>query len=65
MAQKKATEIRQDEIVTAALALVEQNGLDHVNIANIAAAIHLVPSAIYRHFTGKEEIIAGLIDFVN
>lgn len=65
MAQKKTTEIRRDEIVAATLALVAKKGLDNVNIANIAAAINLVPSAIYRHFTGKEEIMGSLIDFVD
>ncbi|MEN6384658.1 MAG: TetR/AcrR family transcriptional regulator [Phycisphaerales bacterium] len=65
MVQKKPTEERREEIITAALDLVEQKGLDNVNIANIAAAINLVPSAIYRHFTGKEAIIDSLIDFVN
>ena len=63
--QKKTTEVRRDEIIAATLALVEQKGLDNVNIANIAAAINLVPSAIYRHFTKKEEIIESLVDFVN
>ena len=65
MVQKKATEVRRDEIVAATLSLVEQKGLDNVNIGDIAAAINLVPSAIYRHFKGKEEIISSLIDFVN
>lgn len=65
MVRKKPTEERRDEIIVAALALVEQKGLDNINIADIAAAINLVPSAIYRHFTGKEEIIDSLIDFVN
>lgn len=65
MVQKKATEVRRDEIITATLAIIEQKGLEHVSIANIAAAIHLVPSAIYRHYSGKEEIIDSLIDFVD
>ncbi|MCE5287464.1 MAG: TetR/AcrR family transcriptional regulator [Pelosinus sp.] len=65
MVQKKATEVRRDEIVAAAMVLVEQKGLDNVNIADIAAAINLVPSAIYRHFAKKEEIIEALIEFVN
>ncbi|CQR75031.1 Nucleoid occlusion factor SlmA [Sporomusa ovata DSM 2662] len=64
MTQKKATELRQEEIIEAALKLVEQQGFDNLNIAGIAAAIDLVPSAIYRHFQGKEAIIGGLIEYV-
>lgn len=64
MAKKKATELRQEEIIEAALQLVERHGLENLSIADIAASIQLVPSAIYRHFKGKEEIIEGLIDSV-
>jgi len=64
MTKKKATELRQEEIIDAALRLVEQQGFDNLSIAGIATAIDLVPSAIYRHFQGKEAIIEGLIEFV-
>ena len=65
MKSRKSTEARKEEIVRAALAIVEQNGLDKLNITDIASAINLVPAAIYRHFKGKNEIIATLIDFTN
>jgi AcrR family transcriptional regulator len=64
MTEKKATETRRDEIIAASLKLIENNGLDKLSVADIAAEINLVPSAIYRHFGGKEEIIDNLIDFV-
>jgi AcrR family transcriptional regulator len=64
MTEKKATETRRDEIINASLRLIERNGLDNLSVAQIAAAINLVPSAIYRHFGGKEEIIESLVDFV-
>lgn len=64
MTEKKATETRRDEIIKASLRLIEMNGLDNLSIANIATEINLVPSAIYRHFGSKEEIIISLIDFV-
>ena len=65
MKSRKSTEIRKEEIVRAALCLVEQNGLDKLNIADIALAVNLVPGAIYRHFKSKEDIIAALIDFAD
>lgn len=65
MRSRKSTEVRKEEIVRAALVIVEQNGLDKLNINDIAAEIKLVPAAIYRHFKGKEEIIAALIDFTD
>lgn len=65
MVEKRTTQVRREEIISATLDLVEEKGLDNVSIADIAEAINLVPSAIYRHFTGKEEIISSLIDFVH
>ena len=65
MTKKKTTEMRKDEIISASLLLIEKNGLDNLSVADIANEINLVPSAIYRHFGGKEEIINVLIDFVD
>ena len=45
--------------------IIEKNGLDNLSVAEIAAEINLAPSAIYRHFGGKEEIIDSLITFVD
>ncbi len=64
MRSRKNTETRKEEIVRASLKVVEQYGLDNLNINAIASIIQLVPSAIYRHFSNKEEIIAALIDFI-
>ena len=65
MRSRESTEVRKEEIIRAALAIVEQNGLDKLNINAIAAAIKLVPAAIYRHFKGKEEIVAALVEFTD
>lgn len=62
---RKSTEVRKEEIVRAALAIVEQRGLDKLNINDIAEKIELVPGAIYRHFTGREEIVAALIEYID
>ena len=65
MRSRKSTEVRKEEIVRAALEIVEKNGLDKLNINDIAAKIELVPAAIYRHFTGRVEIIAALIEYID
>ena len=64
MRSRKSTEVRKEEIIRAALFLVEKNGLDKLNIIDIAKEVKLVPAAIYRHFKGKEDIVLALIDFV-
>ena len=65
MRSRKSTEVRKEEIVRAALSIVEQNGLDRLNIIDIALEVKLVPAAIYRHFKGKEDIVAALIEFAD
>ena len=64
MRSRKSTEVRQEEIIRAALSIVEHNGLDKLNINDIAARIELVPAAIYRHFKGREEIVAALVEYI-
>ena len=48
-------------IVQAALSLVASDGLDHVSVARVARRIGVVPSALYRHFSGKDEIVDALL----
>ena len=64
MRSRKSTEVRQEEIIRAALSIVEHNGLDKLNINDIAAKIELVPAAIYRHFKGREEIVVALVEYI-
>ena len=46
MRSRKRTEARQEEIIQAAFSIGEHNGLDKLNINDIAARIELVPAAI-------------------
>jgi AcrR family transcriptional regulator len=47
------------------LAIVEHSGLDKLSIQDIAARVGIVPAAIYRHFKGREEIVAALIEHID
>jgi AcrR family transcriptional regulator len=62
--EKLHTGIRQEQIVLAALNLVATQGLKSLNVAAVARRIGLVPSAIYRHFRGKEEIIDAVLEHI-
>ena len=63
--KKMNTEIRQGQIAQAALTLVAGRGLKGLTVADIAEQVGLVPSAIYRHFKGKEEIIDALLEVIH
>ncbi|NIQ00281.1 MAG: TetR family transcriptional regulator [Nitrospinaceae bacterium] len=62
--QKLATEIRREQIVLAALRQVAKHGLRKMSIAGVARQVGLVPSALYRHFKSKDEIIDALLDLL-
>ncbi|MBM4035772.1 MAG: TetR/AcrR family transcriptional regulator [Planctomycetes bacterium] len=55
--EKQATEVRQEQIAQAALDLAGKQGLKGLSIAGIAEEVGLAPSAIYRHFKSKDEVI--------
>lgn len=62
--QKLDTEIRQEQIVEAALSLVVNYGLRRLSMAAVARRVGLVPSGIYRHFKSKDEILAAVLDLL-
>ena len=55
---------RRELIVSAATALIADRGYENVAMSDIAAAVGVGPSALYRHFPGKGEILAAGIDEV-
>jgi AcrR family transcriptional regulator len=55
--EKIQTDIRKNQIARAVLHLISREGLKGLTMAGVAAEIGLVPSALYRHFTGKEEMV--------
>lgn len=61
---KLDTEIRQEQITQAALSLIASDGLKGLSVAKVAYRVGIVPSAIYRHFKSKDEVIDGVLDFI-
>lgn len=63
-ANKKTTEIRKEQIVEAALRLIAERGIRGLSVASIARRVGIVPSALYRHFTNKDEILDATVEFI-
>jgi TetR/AcrR family transcriptional regulator, fatty acid metabolism regulator protein len=53
--------VRKEQIITAALELVDNNGMKDLTIAAIAEKIGVVPSGIYQHFKSKAEVVRSII----
>ena len=64
MAEKKGTEIRREEIIMAALTLVANQGVKSMTIERMAKLVGIVPSAIYRHFNNKSEILEAVLGMI-
>jgi AcrR family transcriptional regulator len=62
--EKLNTEVRQEQIIQAAMNLIASRGLKGLSIAALANRIGLVPSAIYRHFKSKNDIVDMILDFI-
>lgn len=64
-ATKTKTEIRQEQIATAALELMARHGPKALNVARLAHQVGVVPSAIYRHYSGKDAVLDAVLDLIS
>jgi len=62
--EKLDTEIRREQIVRAAIELLGSCDVGQLSMARIARRVGLVPSAIYRHFEGREEVLDAVLDSI-
>jgi AcrR family transcriptional regulator len=61
---KLNTEIRREQIAQAAMNLMNTTGMNGLSIARVAKRVGLVPSAIYRHFASKDQVIDTVLDVI-
>lgn len=62
---RRPTNVRRLEIIDAARALITERGIQSLTIGNLARAVGVSEGAIYRHFSGKKRIIAGVIEDID
>jgi AcrR family transcriptional regulator len=63
-APKTQTIERQEQIVQAALELINDSGVAGLSIAGIAQKVGIVPSALYRHFRNKEAVLEAVLGLI-
>ena len=56
---------RQFEIIEAAGKILTSSGISGLTIKNLAKEMRFSESAIYRHFTSKEEIIIAMLEYLS
>jgi len=62
--EKKATHVRQAEIVQAALGVIGRLGASGLTIHEVALAAGMSEANIYRHFRNKQEVIKAVVEFI-
>lgn len=55
---------RQREIITQAINLIAEKGIQDFTTKNLAALLSISEAAIYRHFSSKSEILSNIIDYL-
>jgi AcrR family transcriptional regulator len=60
--EKLHTEVRQDQLTDATLAVVADHGLRGLSLAAVARRVGLTPSAIYRHFASKDAMLDAVLE---
>src|SRR4029079_5308636 len=49
--------VSRDQIVLAAIALLQEEPGEHLSMARVAARVGVSPMALYRHFQDRDELI--------
>ena len=62
--KRLSTEVRHEQIAEAALGIVRSEGVRALNVAAVADKVGIVPSAVYRHFKNKNEIVGAVLQLI-
>jgi AcrR family transcriptional regulator len=62
--RRAPTPLARAQVVAAAVRLADAEGLAAVSIRNVAASVAVRPMRLYRHVTGKDELLQLMIDAV-
>ena len=63
--RRKRRTLDQAQVVGAALALLDEVGLDELTMRRLAAALHVKAASLYRHVRNKDELLALLGDEIS
>ncbi|MGK4584333.1 TetR/AcrR family transcriptional regulator [Kitasatospora sp. HPMI-4] len=64
MARPRTPLLSRDRIVTAALALVDAEGLEALSTRRLAAGLSVSGPSLYNHFATKDELLDAVVDSV-
>jgi AcrR family transcriptional regulator len=64
IAARRDDHVGREEIVRAALAIIDADGLERLTMRRLADAVGLQAPSLYHHFDGKAAVVADVIDLL-
>jgi TetR/AcrR family fatty acid metabolism transcriptional regulator len=62
--RKLSTHIRKEQLIRGVLKVIARDGTKRLSVASVSREIGLVPSALYRHFHSKEQMLSAVLDYI-
>ena len=56
--------LSRERVLHAAVALADEHGVEAISMRRIAGELGVVPMALYKHVSSKDELLDGMIDVV-
>lgn len=56
--------LTRERVLGAAVAVADEGGIDSLSMRKIAQELGVVPMALYKHVSNKEEMLDGMVDVV-
>lgn len=56
--------LSRERVLHAALALVDERGLEALSMRRLAQELGVAPMSLYNHVRNKEDVVAGLLDLI-
>jgi AcrR family transcriptional regulator len=56
--------LTRERVLQAAVALADRGGVESLSMRNLAERLGVVPMALYKHISSKEEMLDGMVDVV-
>ena len=56
--------LTRDRVLSTAVALADQEGIEALSMRKLAQALDVVPMALYRHVANKDELLDALVDVI-
>ena len=56
--------LSRERVLRAAVALADEHGVEAISMRRIASELGVVPMALYKHVSSKDELLDGMVDVV-